>query len=153
MKNRKNKFSPIVLPESKVLKAIEKYFAFDKDIMLRRRNVGGAMKGNRFIKFGNAGESDLWGIVKCVKCPRCGEMLGEGVHVEIEVKRYKGKLSPLQCDYLRKVYNMGGIAILAEPLPSPEDPSGIDTMLNKLDWKLKFKMCHVCKKELRIKDE
>ena len=86
-KETKKKESPMT--ERLFLKFIKEAFEHDDNLRLHRRNVAaGNARSGRFMKFGEAGQSDLFGTIKEWTCPYCGRKR-EGVSVEIEVKGIK----------------------------------------------------------------
>jgi hypothetical protein len=102
--------------QKQILSAFEKH----PNIMLYRRNTG-AVKfdnpngGKRFVKFSEAGQSDLWGIISEYRCPFCNKKQ-YGVHVEIELKRVRLKsgknVTELQRAWLHKVADYNGIVLV-----------------------------------------
>lgn len=133
---RKPKSRIIVLPEREVVRAVQNFFAFSRNVNVWRRNTGAvtADYGNRkrFVRFGVPGMSDLFGIIRKMTCPKCGRVVGRGVHLEIECKRYGGRITAEQKEYMGKIREMGGVAILAVPCPSDSDPTGFQALREKL---------------------
>ena len=84
--------------ESKVLRSVMIRLRHRFGIRLFRRNIGAIREGDRFVRFGRAGESDLWGIDP------------GGAHWEIEVKRPGGKPTPKQITWLREMHGLGCVA-------------------------------------------
>jgi hypothetical protein len=117
--------------------------AFDGDpnVKLYRRNVGGLKKDDgQYIRFGQAGQADLYGWITEYRCSRCGTTL-YGVHAEIEVKSDTGKPTPRQEAWLEMVRATNGIAILV--YPEPNDPIGLGIRI----WKLLTEQpCPHCKR-------
>ena len=66
-----------------------------------RQNSGAAKVGNRFIRFGWCGCSDLLGQLK------------DGRFLACEVKAKNGRLRPEQSLFLERVRRAGGVAIVA----------------------------------------
>ena len=129
--------------ESVFLKWILEAFEYDRNIFMFRRNVGAARyeKANGkkgFIRFAEAGQSDLWGWINKHHCPFCNR-LQVGTHFEIEVKNEKGKLTKLQHDWLVFVADHGGIAI--ELRPEPTDPIGLRERITKILTEQKCPLC------------
>jgi len=117
------------MKESEFQKHILAAFAHDRRVMMYRRNVG-AMKDKQgnFVRFAQAGQSDLWGWIVEHRCPFCNR-LQFGTHFEIEVKSDKGKPTPAQEQWLKNVAKYNGIAILV--YPKPEDPIGLRERIYK----------------------
>jgi hypothetical protein len=92
-------------PESaalvEVLKALRAHPSVD---WCERMNSGVAKVGNRYIRFGWTGCSDLLG------------MLRDGRILAVEVKSPSGKLRPAQAVFLERVNAAGGIAFMARDL-------------------------------------
>ena len=85
--------------ETKVMRSIMVRLRHRFGIRMFRRNVGALREGDRFIRFGRAGESDLWGI------------LPNGQHLEIEVKRPGNKPTEHQLRWLKEMHQLGCVAI------------------------------------------
>jgi hypothetical protein len=83
---------------SKLLIEIPKRFP----ARVRRRNVGAAVAGDRFIRFSTPGEADITGIAG-----------PHGTCIEIEVKAGSDRLSPEQLSFLAMIERHGGIALVA----------------------------------------
>lgn len=126
------RFKPVILPEKQIVNAVKHYFALDPNVRVWRRNTGAVESQNRFVRFGEPGMSDFFGIVREVRCPRCGKILRRGVHLEIECKRYGGRLTAEQKNYLETVKKMGGIAVVAIPYPTETDPTGFASLKTTL---------------------
>lgn len=114
------------IPEREVVKAVLNVLALNRNIRVWRRNTGAlpADNGKRFIRFGVPGMSDIFGIIQTMRCPVCGRLTGRGVHLEIECKRYGGRLSQAQKDFLATIKKYGGKTLVAIPNPTDEDPTG-----------------------------
>lgn len=69
---------------------------------VERMNTGAIKVGNRFVRFGFVGSSDLIGMM------RDGRFLG------VEVKSNKGRLRPEQAVFLELVRSNGGVAFVAK---------------------------------------
>jgi len=125
--------------EAELQKWILYAFEYDDNVWLFRRNVGAyKTEGGRFIRFAEKGQSDLWGIVKCHECPACGE-LQYGVHVEIEIKTDKGKLSKHQEDWLERMSEFNSIAIVVRP--EEKDPIGLCERIKRIIYSIKCPKC------------
>lgn len=135
------------IPEREVVKFVMNTLEYNPNIRIWRRNTGAlsADHGKRFIRFGVPGMSDLFGIIGYIRCPKCGRLTGRGVHLEIECKRYGGKLSQAQKDYLATVENLGGITLVAIPKPTESDPIGFRAIENELS-RLDISVCEACVK-------
>ena len=88
--------------ESKVLRSVMVRLRHRFGIRLFRRNIGAIREGDRFVRFGRAGESDLWGIDS------------SGAHWEIEVKRPGNRPTSKQLAWLREMHELGCIAIWSD---------------------------------------
>ena len=140
-------------PEGEVMAYIRDFFKFDRGVYLRRNNVGAIKRGNRFVRFGEPGESDWTGIVDRTFCPYCGEQtggldpdgMGNGIPLFIEAKSARGRLTPEQKEFLgamRRRFN--AIAIVARPVPGPGDPTGFKALRKQLE-RIRDRPCIVCK--------
>jgi hypothetical protein len=121
--------NPSQITEHQFQKWILESFDGHRNIMLFRRNTGAAKIGERFIRFSEAGQSDIWGIIKEYRCPRCNR-LQWGVHFEIELKVGKNKLSAPQEQWIRKVAEFNGNALVLRP--DGNEPVGIVNRLERL---------------------
>lgn len=133
---RKVRLPGMEIAERDVVKFVMNYFAFNKNVTVWRRNTGALPVGKRFIRFGAPGMSDIYGIVRRTVCPICGRAVRYGVHIEIECKKYGGRLSAAQKDYLAEITQMNGKAVVAIPKPTQNDPTGfkaISTTLASLE--------------------
>jgi len=75
-------------------------YAKAKGLMMFRRNVGGAkLQGGQFVRFAEAGQSDLYG------------WRPKRLHYELEIKRPGGRVSEAQFDWIEKVRDSGAIAV------------------------------------------
>lgn len=92
----------------------------------------------RFLRFSEAGQSDLWGLIREYKCPECGKMQ-YGVHVEIELKTSKGELSQNQSDWIKRVSEYNGIACVMRP--NGNEPFGISL---RMEEELYSSFCPEC---------
>lgn len=123
----------VELPEREIVKTVLNYFAHDSNVRVWRRNVGAAQtKNGNYVRFGVAGQSDIEGVIREIRCPYCGRLTGRGVHLEIECKRWGGWLSPAQKVYLGQIQLFGGVALVAIPEPTPTDPTGITALKKRL---------------------
>ena len=106
------------MKESEFQQMILDAFEGDKNILLFRQNTGGVEREHkgkkRYIPFGTPGQSDLWGVIAVHHCPFCNRLL-EGTFFGIELKSDKGKLSPLQRQWLQRVARYNGIAMELRP--------------------------------------
>jgi hypothetical protein len=126
--------NPSRITEHQFQKWILESFDGHRNIMLFRRNVGAtafetALGKRRFIRFSEAGQSDIWGIIKEYRCPRCNR-LQWGVHFEIELKVGKNKLSAPQEKWIKKVAEFNGNALVLRP--DGNEPVGIVNRLERL---------------------
>ena len=124
------------MKESAFQKCILDAFAHDRNVKMFRRNIGGMKdKNGQFIRFGQAGQSDLYGWIVEHRCPFCNRAQW-GTHFEIEVKGFDkngkvGKLTEEQNEYLKMVAHTNGIAIVV--YPEANDPIGLrDRVYNLL---------------------
>lgn len=123
----------VALPEREVVKFVLGFFAFDKNVRLWRRNVGAIqVRESGFVRFGEPGQSDIFGLIREARCPFCHRLTGAGVHLEIECKAVGGRLSPAQIEYQKEIRKYGGIAITAIPKPTPDDPTGFNSLTKSL---------------------
>ena len=91
-----------VTPESAVLaEVLQTLHASEKVAWARRMNTGAAMVGNRFVRFGFVGCSDILG------------QLRDGRLLAVECKSKRGRLEPEQEQFLSLVQKAGGVAIVA----------------------------------------
>lgn len=87
--------------ESAVLKGCLEYLRL-RGIYCWRNNTGAVKNGNRFIRFGFPGSSDILGI------------LPDGRFLAVECKRGKGGVvSELQKEFLHNIEENGGVAVVA----------------------------------------
>jgi len=127
------------IPESEFQRAILAAFDGDENIKMYRRNIGGMTdKNKQFIKFGQAGQSDLWGFIKELRCPFCNRA-DYGVHFEIEVKSSNGKVSEEQKQWIEFVKKNNGIAFVL--YPEPNDPIGLRNRILKMLTGLQCPQC------------
>jgi len=92
----------------------------------------------QFVRFGQAGQSDLWGWLVEHRCPFCNRAQ-YGVHFEIEVKSDKGKPTDAQLEWLAMVVKNNGIAFIVRP--EPNDPIGLRERILKLLTGTKCPLC------------
>lgn len=138
------------LPEKEVVKAVQNHFARDPNVRVWRRNVGTVPMDDRYVRFGEAGQADFWGIVSEVRCPHCEKVIDRGVHLEIECKSAAGRLSQLQKDFLKVVAMRGGIAVVAQPVPTEDDPTGFRGLKTKLA-RIGRELCEDCRRRAEQK--
>jgi len=134
-----------LMSESVFQKHILKAFKDDPNIKVFRRNIGG-MKDDKgqFVRFGETGQSDLYGWVVEHRCSFCNR-LQEGTHFEIELKSASGKLTPAQEKWLKMVAANNGIAIVLRPIES--DPVGLRDRICRL---LERHLCPKCVEQRRV---
>lgn len=120
-------------PESQVMRFIKSFFDYDPGIYLTRRNAGVITKGNRHIKLGEVGESDWFGVIDYLFCPKCGKQTGRGTALFIEAKSAKGKLTEAQREFLGRMRRLGAVAIEARPIPDKYDPTGFTALRRQLN--------------------
>ena len=144
MAKKTTKKKVFTMSEKVFVKYIKDAFEYDDQLKLHRRNVGaGKARSGRFMRFGEPGQSDLFGIIAKWKCPFCQQQR-EGVSVEIEVKGIgkdgkRGKPTAAQLKWLDTVEKNNGIALLLYPVET--DPIGLNTRI----WRLiDRKMCPTC---------
>jgi len=128
-----------LMSESAFMKEILKAFKDDDNVLLRRQNVGGMEnKNGDYVKFGEVGQSDLWGIIKSHRCHFCNR-LSQGIYLAIELKSEKGALSPAQELWLDMVNEYNGIYLVLRPIET--DPIGLRGRI----WRLiERKLCPTC---------
>ena len=130
---------PKPMSESQFQKEILKAFKDDPNIKIFRRNIGGTKKENGdYVRYGEAGQSDLYGWIVEHRCPFCNR-LQEGTHFEIELKSADGKLTDKQKNWLEMVARNNGIAIVLRPIES--DPVGLRERICRL---LERQRCATC---------
>jgi len=88
------------MTESAIQKQILDYLKM-RGFIAFRNNVGHVRVGSNWINLGEAGMSDIIG------------MLPGGKFLAIEVKTPKGKIRPPQLEFLHKVNEGGGLGIVA----------------------------------------
>lgn len=124
------------IPEREVIRAVQNFFALNRNVRVWRRNTGAVTADygsrRRFVRFGEPGMSDLFGIIRRMTCPECGRVTRTGVHLEIECKRYGGRLTAEQKRYLEDTRRMGGVAVVAVPRPTDSDPTGFKALREML---------------------
>ena len=122
------------IPEREVVKVVLTVLALNRNIRVWRRNTGAlsSKDGKRFVRFGVPGMADVFGIIRTMRCPVCGRLTGTGVHLEIECKRYGGRLSPAQKDFLATIHKYGGKTLVAIPKPTVADPTGFRAIYEDL---------------------
>jgi len=145
----KKAVKPKLMSESDFQKAILNAFKDDDNIKMFRRNVGAARtvqsNGKKgFIRFAEAGQSDLWGWIVQYMCPFCNRKC-EGTHFEIELKSADGKLTPAQEDWLVMVAESNGIALVLRPIES--DPVGLRQRVCTL---LERRLCPKCYEQSKM---
>lgn len=133
------------LPEKEVVQTVQHHFHGDPNVVVFRRNVGAVAVDGRFVRFGQAGQADFWGIIREVRCPHCEAVVARGVHLEIECKAARGRISKDQEAFLDAVRRQGGIAVVARPKPDRSDPTGfrhLKTILAAVDKE----SCDACRR-------
>lgn len=95
---RRKNAAPEAAALAEVLKVLRNHPAV---AWCERQNSGAAKVGNRFIRFGWCGCSDLLGQLK------------DGRFLACEVKAKNGRLRPEQSLFLERVRRAGGVAIVA----------------------------------------
>ena len=134
-----------LMSESQFQKEILKAFKDDDNIKIFRRNVGGMRDDNgQFVRFGEAGQSDLYGWIVQHWCPFCNRCC-EGTHFEIELKSADGTLTPEQEKWLKMVAANNGIAIVLRPIEG--DPVGLRDRICRL---LERHLCPKCVEQRRM---
>ena len=118
------------MTEIEFQKDILSAFDGDKNIKMFRRNVGMIKNDKgRPIRFGQVGQSDLYGWIVEHRCLFCNKVQF-GTHFEIEVKSDKGKPTAAQLAWLKMVAQSNGIAILIHP--KGNDPIGLRERVLKM---------------------
>lgn len=134
----------VIVPEREVVKYVLNFFQFNPLVRVWRRNVGAVkVRDGGFYRFGEPGQSDIFGIISEMRCPVCGRLTGRGVHLEIECKAANGRLSPPQKEFQKLINDMGGIAVTAKPDPTQTDPTGFNA-INKQLVSLQNEVCKAC---------
>jgi len=129
--------------EHQFQKWILEAFAGHPNILMFRRNVGAtAIKQptgkSRFIRFSEAGQSDIWGIIKEYRCPACGRPQW-GVHFEIELKSAKGVISKPQEEWLKTVAEWNGNVLVLRP--EGREPFGIRERIERILYAFQCPEC------------
>jgi len=133
------------MKESEFQRHILKSFRNDPNIKMFRRNCGGMEdKKGQFVRFGEAGQSDLWGMIKEYRCPFCNRPQC-GVHFEIELKSAKGTLTARQEKWIDFVKANNGIVIVLRPIES--DPVGLYSRICRL---LERHLCPKCVEQSKM---
>ena len=134
-----------LMSENQFQKEILKAFKDDPNIKIFRRNIGGMTKENGdYVRYGEAGQSDLWGWIVKHRCPFCNR-LQEGTHFEIELKSENGKLTPKQINWINFVAANNGIAIVLYPIAT--DPVGLRERICRL---LEKSLCPKCDEQSKL---
>lgn len=147
---RKRDYKVVRLPEREVIRAVQNHFTYNRNVRIWRRNTGAVETENRFIRFGVPGMSDFFGIIKRITCPECGRLISTGVHLEIECKRFGGRVTPQQSEYIQTIREFNGVAIIAAPVPSANDPTGLTEMFHLLDT-VDRELCIDCEEKNKMK--
>ena len=125
------------------MRFIRDFFRFDRGIYLTRNNVGAIQRGNRFVQFGAPGESDWRGVIDKTFCPFCGKQTGRGVALFIEAKAARGRLSENQKEFLGRMTRLGAVAVVAQPKPAKDDPTGYRALQRTLE-RIRDRACPEC---------
>lgn len=88
--------------EGVVVKAILAKYSMHERVRLWRVNTGAVRIGNRFVRFGLKGQSDIQGVVG-----------PHGLSIFIECKTVRGRLRPEQEAFGRMVQSMGALFVVA----------------------------------------
>jgi hypothetical protein len=131
------------MKESEFQKWILDAFDGDRNVKMFRRNVGAIRPERRdgkkgFIRFAEAGQSDLYGWIIEHHCPFCNRVQ-HGTHFEIEVKSEKGKLTEAQEKWIDFVLETNGIAFVI--YPEKNDPIGLRDRILKKMFEMKCPQC------------
>jgi len=143
MAKKTTKKKVFIMSEKVFVKHIRDAFEYDDRLVLHRRNVGAQKIDGRYVKFGEPGQADLFGIVSKWQCPYC-QRKHEGKTVEIEAKGIdkngkRGKQSPAQKKWQAEVERNNGIYLLL--YPAETDPIRLAVRI----WRLiDRKMCPTC---------
>lgn len=138
-------------PEGDVMTYIRGFYQYDRGIYLTRNNVGAIKRGDgRYVRFGAPGESDWRGVIDKTFCPVCGKQTGRGVALFIEAKAARGRLSAQQKEFLGAMRRLGAVAIVAQPKPGPDDPTGYKVLRRQLE-SIRDRVCPDCCKEEQTK--
>lgn len=107
VRTRASLAGPSVL-ERDVVHAILRRYGADPRLRLWRNNVGLAQHGDRMVRYGLPGSSDILGITHT------------GRFVAIECKTERGQLSPQQRAFRAMVERMQGLYVLARSVTDVE---------------------------------
>ncbi len=116
-------------PEATILTACKRWLD-TRGIFCWRNSVGAACIGGRWQSFGLKGSSDLLGV------------LPDGRFLAIECKSAGGRLSPEQADFLERVQQLGGCAIVAFGTDDLELALGDQTLLFPIETRPKRERKH-----------
>lgn len=96
------------IPEAVLQKMLLAHVNQIPGVWVHRVNVGRAQMGGRWVRFGEAGQADISGIMKLPS--------GIGMRLEIECKSRKGKQKKEQREWQDMIESHGGLYILARSL-------------------------------------
>lgn len=119
MKSLQTKIPPDL--ESVVQKSVIARLEFRFGIKLWRRNVGAMHEGERFIRFAEPGQSDLWGVY-------CGR------HWEIETKRFGMRPNPEQLRWLKDMTRRNCVAFWVDSADIAERVSEAIIEGGRIEW-------------------
>ena len=128
------------IKEKDLLKWLLDSFRDHPNILLKRRNVGAhKTEDGRFIRFGEKGQADIWGIVREHTCSKC-KRLCQGTHLEIELKGSDGMPTELQIKWLNQVAEYNAIPILL--FAEADDPINLQKRVEETIYSTKCPICY-----------
>lgn len=142
------------MTEQEFQKTLLDCFKYNRNIALYRRNVGGMERENQngkkgFIRFGQAGQSDIFGHIRKYRCPICNG-LQAGIALEIELKRDGKKPTKLQQDWIDRCLSFNVIAFYLTPSMLGDNPYEWE---NRLTNMIQRYSCPACVERSAIPDE
>ncbi len=91
-------------------------------IRLFRRNIGAVREGERFVRFGSPGMSDLWGIDRQAR------------HWEVEVKAPGKKPTEAQLAWLKRMHELGCVSLWSDSVNDCERVAEAIMRGGKIVW-------------------
>ena len=117
------------LEVEEVMPACLKWLNAQPHIWAWRRNVVAHKIGGRWVHAGQAGQSDIEGIVTVEF-----EYFTAGLHLEVEVKRLRKEPTPHQAAWLAATGSHGAIALYADSVEMLEEKLRAAFTRRRLEW-------------------
>ena len=117
------------LEVEEVMPACLKWLNQQPHIWAWRRNVVKQKIRGRWVQAGQAGQSDIEGIVTVEF-----EYFDAGLHLEVEVKRLKKKPTPRQTAWLAATGSHGAISLYADSVEMLEEKLRAAFTRRRLEW-------------------